>query len=78
MTKVYILQVQGSGDDEDAFENIGVFSDEQKLEAAKIAFLEKYGSDDESDEPVFGVEEFVLNTSPGFAMHGSVSASWGK
>ena len=33
MQKVYIVKVQGWGDDEDAFENVGAFSTLAKAEA---------------------------------------------
>lgn len=62
MAKVYVLQAQGMGDDEDAFENIGVFSSEQKLKEATLDFLEKIRLDrDGSDDIVINVEEFELD-----------------
>ena len=57
MTKVYVLQVQGTGDDEDAFENIGVFTTQQEVLKAKFSYLEATMNED----AVFNVDEFVLD-----------------
>jgi hypothetical protein len=59
MTTVYILQAQGFGDDEDAFENIGAFSSMEKLEAALVV-LEAEWAEDEL-EVVTNVEEMSLD-----------------
>ena len=59
MTKVYILQAQGFGDDEDAFENIGVFSSRAKLEKALEESQAQWAEDDLEVET--RVEEFELD-----------------
>ena len=59
MATVYVLQAQGFGDDEDAYENIGVFTSQDKLETA-LASLEEEWAEDEL-EVVTNVEEFELD-----------------
>ena len=59
MARVYVLQAQGFGDDEDAYENIGVFSSQEKLEST-LASLEEEWAEDEL-EVVTNVEEFELD-----------------
>ena len=46
MTKVYILRGLGIGDDEDAFENIGVFTTMEKAQAQLEALQEENKEDD--------------------------------
>ena len=59
MARVYVLQAQGFGDDEDAYENIGVFTSRDKLEST-LAELEEEWAEDEL-EVVTNVEEFELD-----------------
>ena len=59
MATVYVLQAQGFGDDEDAYENIGVFSSQEKFEST-LASLEEEWAEDEL-EVVTNVEEFELD-----------------
>ena len=59
MTTVYILQAQGFGDDEDAFENIGAFSSMEKLEAALVVMESEWAEDEL--EVVTNVEEMMLD-----------------
>jgi len=60
MQKVYVLQVQGWGDDEDAFENIGVYDSVDSLENAKQNFVRE-AYDDGLTDVVLNVEEFEVN-----------------
>jgi hypothetical protein len=59
MQKVYVLQVQGWGDSEDAFYNIGVYDSIDSLENAKQNCIRE-AYDDEL-EVVLNVEEFEVN-----------------
>jgi len=45
MSKVYVLQVQGWGDDEDAFYNTGVYSTKAKALAAEKTLLKEAAAD---------------------------------
>ena len=45
MSKVYVLQVQGWGDSEDAFYNTGVFSTRAKAAAAEKQLLKEAAAD---------------------------------
>jgi hypothetical protein len=45
MTKVYILQVQGWGDDEDAFVNTGAFSTRELAEQAQTNLIAEAEAD---------------------------------
>ena len=60
MQKVYVLQVQGWGDDEDAFENVGVFDSIDSLENAKQNLVRE-AYDDGLTDVVLNVEEFEIN-----------------
>ena len=46
MTKVYILRGLGIGDDEDAFENMGAFTTQEKAHAQLKALQEENAEDD--------------------------------
>jgi hypothetical protein len=59
MARVYVLQAQGFGDDEDAYENIGVFSSKERLETVLTSLQEEWAEDDL--EVVTNVEEFELD-----------------
>ena len=58
MKMVFIVQAQGFGDDEDAFENIAAFS-KQKLADAHIAELEEQDAA-EDNEFVYRVDAITL------------------
>jgi len=60
MQKVYVLQAQGWGDDEDAFYNIGVYDSIDSLENAKQN-LTREAYDDCFINIVLNVEEFEVN-----------------
>jgi len=60
MQKVYVLQVQGWGDDEDAFYNIGVYDSTDSLENAKQNCVRE-AYDDGLTDVVLNVEEFEVN-----------------
>ena len=60
MTKVYVLQAQGFGDDEYAFANIGVFSSMEKLQA-ELAILQEEWETELQLNVVTNVEEHKLN-----------------
>jgi hypothetical protein len=60
MQKVYVLQVQGWGDDEDAFYNIGVYNSIDNLENAKQNCVRE-AYDDGLIDVVLNVEEFEVN-----------------
>ena len=60
MTKVYVLQAQGFGDDEYAFANIGVFSSKDKLEAA-LASMQAEWLADGLEDVATNVEEYELD-----------------
>jgi hypothetical protein len=60
MKKVYVLQVQGWGDDEDAFYNTGVFDNIDSLENAKQNLVRE-AYDDGLTDVVLNVEEFEIN-----------------
>jgi len=60
MQKVYVLQAQGLGDDEDAFYNIGVYDSISNLENAKQNFTSEWEADGLTDV-VLNVEEFEVN-----------------
>ena len=59
MAKVYILQAQGFGDDEDEYVNIGAFSSPKKLKAA-LALLEEEWAEDDM-EVATNIEKFKLD-----------------
>ena len=58
MQTVFVVQAQGFGDDEDAFENIAAFST-QKLADAYIAELEEQDAEDDN-EFVYNVDAITL------------------
>ena len=60
MTKVYVLQAQGFGDDEYAFANIGVFSSMEKLQA-ELAILQEEWETELQLNVVTNVEEYTLD-----------------
>jgi hypothetical protein len=59
MQKVYIVQVQGWGDDEDAFYNTGAYSTKEKADAA-LAELVAQAQEDEL-EVVTNVEVITVD-----------------
>ena len=60
MQKVYVLQAQGLGDNEDEFYNIGVYDSINSLENAKQNFVRE-AYDDGLTDVVLNVEEFEVN-----------------
>jgi hypothetical protein len=60
MKKVYIVQVQGWGDDEDAMENMGAFSTRAKADA-HIKQLLKQALADGLDDVVTDVEVMTVD-----------------
>jgi len=60
MQKVYVLQAQGWGDNEDAFYNIGVYDSVDSLENAKQNCVRE-AYDDGLTDVVLNVEEFEVN-----------------
>jgi hypothetical protein len=58
MQTVFVVQAQGFGDDEDAFENIAAFS-KQKLADAHIAELRAQDAE-EDNEFVYRVDAITL------------------
>lgn len=58
MTKVYILRGQGFGDDEDAFENLGAFTSQEKAQA-QIEIL-RVDDQDLDIENVYDIEVLEL------------------
>jgi len=60
MNKVYVLQAQGWGDNEDEFYNVGVYDSTDSLENAKQN-LTREAYDDGLTDVVLNVEEFEVN-----------------
>ena len=60
MTKVYVLQAQGFGDNEYEFCNIGVYDSISNLENAKQKFTNEWEADGLTDV-VLNVEEYEVN-----------------
>jgi hypothetical protein len=60
MQKVYILQAQGFGDDENEFVNIGAFSTRANAEASLAGLIEEWEAEELYDVET-RIEEFVLN-----------------
>jgi hypothetical protein len=58
MKTVFVVQAQGFGDDEDAFENIAAFST-QKLADTHIVELQKQDAE-EDNEFVYNVDAITL------------------
>jgi hypothetical protein len=58
MTKVYILRALGFGDDEDAFENMGAFTTQEKAQA-QIELL-RVDDQDLDIENVYDIEVLDL------------------
>ena len=60
MNKVYVLQAQGWGDNEDEFYNVGVYDSTDSLENAKQNLVRE-AYDDGLTDVVLNVEEFEVN-----------------
>ena len=60
MQKVYVLQVQGWGDDEDAFYTTGVYDSKVGAETAQRNLISEAHADGLTDA-VTQIEEFELN-----------------
>jgi hypothetical protein len=60
MQKVYVLQAQGFGDNENEFYNIGVYDSVDSLENAKQNLVRE-AYDDCFTDIVLNVEEFEIN-----------------
>jgi hypothetical protein len=60
MQKVYVLQVQGWGDNENEFYNTGVYDSIDSLENAKQNLVRE-AYDDGLTDVVLNVEEFEVN-----------------
>jgi hypothetical protein len=60
MQKVYIVQVQGWGDDEDAMYNVGAFSTRKKADAHIEALLAQ-AAEDGLDDVVTDVEVITVD-----------------
>jgi len=69
MQNVNVLQLQGTGDDEYAWENAGVFVDYDEA-VAKLAQIN--GEYDNVDEAVF-----TLNENARIEVHELVDSNWG-
>ena len=62
MSKVYIVQVQGWGDSEDEFYNMGAYSTRAKAEAALEDLLEGWEADGGTkDEVVHEIEVITVD-----------------
>ena len=60
--QVYILQVQGWGDDEDEFYNVGAYSTRARAEAALEELLDQWEDDGgERDEVVHEIEVITVD-----------------
>jgi hypothetical protein len=60
MKKMFVLQVQGWGDDEYAFENVGVYDSRIGVETAQRNLISE-ALDDGMEDVVTNIEEFELN-----------------
>jgi len=60
MKTMYVLQVQGWGDDEDEFVNVGVYDSKVGAETAQRNFISE-ALDDGVENVVTNIEEFELN-----------------
>ena len=60
MQKVYILTVQGWGDDEDAFYNTGVYSSRENAETAQRNLIAE-ALEDGLEDVVTNIEEMELD-----------------
>ena len=60
MNKVYVLQAQGWGDNENEFYNVGVYDSTDSLENAKQNLVRE-AYDDGLTDVVLNVEEFEVN-----------------
>jgi hypothetical protein len=57
MSKVYIVQIQGWGDDEDEFYNMGTYSTRAKAEAALEEMLQQWEADGcDRDDVVYEID----------------------
>ena len=62
MKQVYIVQVQGWGDDEDEFYNVGAYSTRARAEAALEDLLVQWEADGgERDEVVHEIEVITVD-----------------
>jgi len=61
MQTMYVLQLQGLGDDELAFETAGVFTTRELAEAKADAVNAEY-EDDDDFEIEYAVEEWQVNS----------------
>ena len=62
MSKVYILQAQGWGDDENAMYNVGAFSTRAKAEAALEEMLQQWEADGcDRDDVVYEIEPMTVD-----------------
>ena len=60
MQTMYVLQAQGLGDDEDAYESIGVYSSRENAENALQNFTRDFFSE-EGFSVATRIDEFELN-----------------
>ena len=60
MKTMYVLQVQGWGEDEDAFENVGVYDSRVGAETAQRNLISE-AIEDGIEDVVTNIEEFELN-----------------
>jgi hypothetical protein len=62
MSKVYIVEVQGWGDDEDEFYNMGACSTQAKAEALVEELLAEWEEDgNDRDDVVWQIDEMELD-----------------
>jgi hypothetical protein len=59
MKKMFVLQVQGWGDDEDAFENVGVYDSKVGAETAQRNLIAE--ALDDGLDAITNIDEFELN-----------------
>jgi hypothetical protein len=59
MKTMFVLQVQGWGDDEDAFENVGVYDSRIGVETAQRNLISE--ALDDGLDAITNIEEFELN-----------------
>jgi len=60
MQTMYVLMLQGTGDDEYAYESAGVFTTQEAAVAKAAAINAEYG--DDGCEIAYKVDEWPLNT----------------
>lgn len=62
MSKTYIVQIQGWGDNEDEFYNMGAYSTRTKAEAALEEMLQKWEADGcDRDDVVYEIEPITID-----------------